>query len=212
MDSENSHGCTQNAQSGLGYHIVDCFRAIPQSWWWMSHHIAWVTGDVWILELKSSRTRGCVHVHETSPNKFKQTSACKLTATFLWQERSADGEFRAIRDHSNVPSVLQNTKKYCAGLAIQKKAWNADIRCSARTRALLEHFSWELFDHLPYTRPSDCHLFTCLKNWLRSRLFSKNQELMEDVKTWLSSQAADFLDTGIQKRIPRYKSPSSGSE
>jgi hypothetical protein len=27
---------------------------------------------------------------------------------------------------------------------------------------------------------------------------------MEDVKTWLRSQAADFFDTGVQKRIPRY--------
>jgi hypothetical protein len=27
---------------------------------------------------------------------------------------------------------------------------------------------------------------------------------MEDVKTWLSSQAADFFDTGIQELIPRY--------
>jgi hypothetical protein len=27
---------------------------------------------------------------------------------------------------------------------------------------------------------------------------------MEGVKTWLSSQAADFFDTGIQKRIPWY--------
>jgi hypothetical protein len=28
---------------------------------------------------------------------------------------------------------------------------------------------------------------------------------MESVKTWLSSQAADFFHTGIQKVIPRYK-------
>jgi hypothetical protein len=28
---------------------------------------------------------------------------------------------------------------------------------------------------------------------------------MEGVETWLSSQAADFFDTGIHKRIPRYK-------
>jgi hypothetical protein len=27
---------------------------------------------------------------------------------------------------------------------------------------------------------------------------------MEGVKTWLSSQAVDFFDTGIQKLIPRY--------
>jgi histone-lysine N-methyltransferase SETMAR len=37
------------------------------------------------------------------------------------------------------------------------------------TRALLEHFNWELFDHPPYSfdlAPSDYHLFTYLKNWL----------------------------------------------
>jgi polysaccharide deacetylase 2 family uncharacterized protein YibQ len=52
---------------------------------------------------------------------------------------------------------------------------------------------------------SYCHLFIYLKNWLGSELFISNEELMEGVKTWLSSQAADFFDTGIQKLIPRYK-------
>jgi hypothetical protein len=76
---------------------------------------------------------------------------------------------------------------------------------AARTRALLEHFNWELFDHLPYIpdlAQSDYHLFTYPKNWLRSKRFSSNEEFMEDVKTWLSSQAADFFDTDIQKLIP----------
>jgi hypothetical protein len=36
---------------------------------------------------------------------------------------------------------------------------------------------------------------------------------MEGLKTWLSSQAADFFDTGIQKLIPRYdKCLSSGGD
>jgi hypothetical protein len=36
---------------------------------------------------------------------------------------------------------------------------------------------------------------------------------MEGVKTQLSSQAADFFDTGIQKLIPRYdKYLTSGSD
>jgi hypothetical protein len=43
-----------------------------------------------------------------------------------------------------------------------------------------------------------------MKKWLGSQRFNSNEELMEGVKTWLSSQAADFSDTGIQKRIPRY--------
>jgi hypothetical protein len=56
----------------------------------------------------------------------------------------------------------------------------------------LGFFNWELFDHPPYSpdlAPSDYHLFirTYLKNWLGSQRFNNNQELMEGVKTWLSS-------------------------
>jgi hypothetical protein len=59
--------------------------------------------------------------------------------------------------------------------------------------------------------PLNYHLFTYLKNWLGSQCFNNIEELMEGVKTWLSSQAADFFDTGIQKLAPRYdKSLSSG--
>jgi hypothetical protein len=61
---------------------------------------------------------------------------------------------------------------------------------------LLEHFNWELFDQ-PDLAPSNCHLFTCLKNWFGSQCFSSNEELMEGINTWFCSQAADFFDTGI---------------
>jgi hypothetical protein len=60
-------------------------------------------------------------------------------------------------------------------------------------------FSWELFGHPPYNpdlSPSDYHLFTYMKNWSRSQRFNSNEELMEGVKTWLSSQAADFFNKG----------------
>jgi hypothetical protein len=73
---------------------------------------------------------------------------------------------------------------------------------TARTRALLEHFNWELFDHPAYSpdlTPCDYHLFIYLKNCLGSQPFN-NKELTEGVKTWLSSKA-----TGIQKLIARYK-------
>jgi hypothetical protein len=68
---------------------------------------------------------------------------------------------------------------------------NVFLHTAARTRALLEHLNWELFDHLPYSpdlAPSDYHLFTYLKNWLISQHFNNN-ELMEGAKKWLSSQA-----------------------
>jgi hypothetical protein len=78
---------------------------------------------------------------------------------------------------------------------------------AACTRYLLEHFNWELFDHSPYNPGlalSSCHQFTCLKNCLRSQPFSNNEELIEVVRTWLRSQAADLSDTGIQKLVPQY--------
>jgi hypothetical protein len=67
---------------------------------------------------------------------------------------------------------------------------NTHLYTAACIRALLEHFNWELFDHFPYSldlTPSNYHLFTYLKKWLRSQCFNNNEELMEGVKTWLSS-------------------------
>jgi hypothetical protein len=62
-----------------------------------------------------------------------------------------------------------------------------------------------LFDHLPYSpdlAPCNYHLFTYLKNWLGSQRFNNNEEFMEGIKTWLTSQVADFVGTGILKLIP----------
>jgi hypothetical protein len=76
---------------------------------------------------------------------------------------------------------------------------------AAHTQALLEHFSWELFDHPPYSPDltlCNYHQFTYVKNWLGSQHFNNNEELLDGIKTWLGSQAADFFDTGIQKLIP----------
>jgi histone-lysine N-methyltransferase SETMAR len=68
---------------------------------------------------------------------------------------------------------------------------------AARTPALLEHLNWELFGHPSYSpdlASSDYHLFTCLKNWLGvSQRFDNNEELMEGVRTWPSSQVAEFF-------------------
>jgi hypothetical protein len=92
---------------------------------------------------------------------------------------------------------------------------NARPHTAARTRALQEHFNWELFDHPRYNpdlAPSNRHLITYMNSWLGPQRFNNNDELMEDVKTWLSSQAADVLDKGLQKLIPRYKCLNSGGD
>jgi hypothetical protein len=48
---------------------------------------------------------------------------------------------------------------------------NECLHTAACTQALLEHFSWELFDFPPQSpdlAPSSYHPFTYLKNWLKS--------------------------------------------
>jgi transposase len=63
---------------------------------------------------------------------------------------------------------------------------NARAHRATRTRALLEQFNWELFDHTPYCpdlAPNDYHPFTYIKNWMGSQSFSNNEELVESVKT-----------------------------
>jgi hypothetical protein len=64
-----------------------------------------------------------------------------------------------------------------------------------------------LFDYPRYSldiTPSDFHLFTQMKVWLGTQRFNTNEELMDGVKDWLSSQAATLFDVGIQKLISHY--------
>jgi hypothetical protein len=68
----------------------------------------------------------------------------------------------------------------------------------------LEHR--ELFDHPPDSpdlTPGNYHLFPYLKNWLRTKPFNNNEELIEGVKMWLSSQAAgDFVTQEYKSLFP----------
>jgi hypothetical protein len=96
--------------------------------------------------------------------------------------------------------AIQNERRGMLTYGVVLLHGNARPNTAARTRALLDHFNFELFDHCFYSpdiAPSDCHL----KNWLGSQRFNSNEEFMEGVKTWLSSQAADFFDTGIHHLI-----------
>ncbi|GFV43335.1 histone-lysine N-methyltransferase SETMAR [Trichonephila clavipes] len=71
---------------------------------------------------------------------------------------------------------------------------------------LIRSFGWEQIDHPPYSAdlaPSDFHLFRYLKEFLGGKRFDTADEVKE-VQDWLSSQAADVYDLGIQKLVERY--------
>jgi len=51
--------------------------------------------------------------------------------------------------------------------------------------------------------PSDFHLFVHLKKHLAGQKFHENEEVENEVPTWLRALAAEFYDIVMQKLIPR---------
>jgi hypothetical protein len=92
--------------------------------------------------------------------------------------------------HKKMRNAVQNKSRGTLASGVVLLHDNVRPHTAARTPALLKHFNWELFDSSPYSPdlgPGDDHLFTCLKNWLTSQRFNNNEELVEGVKTKLSS-------------------------
>jgi hypothetical protein len=65
--------------------------------------------------------------------------------------------------------VIQNERHGIPNSSVVPFHENVCPLAAAHTRALPEHFSWELFDHSysPDIALSDFHLFIWLKNWFR---------------------------------------------
>jgi hypothetical protein len=76
----------------------------------------------------------------------------------------------------------------------------------------ISNWSYLIHSYSPDLAPSNYCLFTHLKNWLGSRHFNSKEYLMEGVKMWLSSHAADFSDTGTLEFTPWYKCLNSGND
>jgi hypothetical protein len=208
----------QNGENGFCFDFLGRYHKDSNA---LLNRIVRVTGDkTWIsfvsVEIKE-QSKQRMHTHSSNRSrKFKRTLfARKLTGTLFWDRK------RVLMVEFMQQGTTITSNAYCETLknlrrAIQKKTRgmltfgvvllhdNERPHTAACARALLEHFSWELFDHhlcSPDLTPRDYHLFTYLQNWLESQYLNNNEELMEGVKTWLSSQAADFFDTGEQKFI-----------
>jgi hypothetical protein len=65
---------------------------------------------------------------------------------------------------------------------------NARPHIATATQDLIATFSWEQFDHLPYSpdlAPSDIHVFLHLRTFLGGWRF--HDEIKEAINTWLAS-------------------------
>ena len=74
---------------------------------------------------------------------------------------------------------------------------NARPHTAACINVLIKLFTWEIFDHPPYSpdlAPSDYYLFTKMKVWLATQRLHTNEELMDGVNIWLHNLAVPFFD------------------
>ena len=73
---------------------------------------------------------------------------------------------------------------------------NARLHTAAHTVETLHKLNFEVLAHPPYSSDlasSDCHLFGSLKEALRGRRFTSDQELKEVVRAWLAAQPKTFF-------------------
>ena len=78
---------------------------------------------------------------------------------------------------------------------------NARPHTAAHTAETLQKLKFEVMAHPPYSpdlAPSDCHLFGPLKEALRGRRFTSDQEVKEAELAWLDAQPKNFFSEGIR--------------
>jgi len=84
---------------------------------------------------------------------------------------------------------------------------NARPHTAAATVETVQQLSFELLHHPPYSpdlAPSEYHIFGPLKEALRGRSFTSDEEVKVAVHTWLLEQPKSFFSAGIQKLVERY--------
>jgi hypothetical protein len=105
MCFKNAHGCVQNAENGFGFDFLErCHEDDDE----FLNEIARVTGDETGVSFVKALD---AHTLIKEVENCKETSARKLKVSFHGQERRADGEIYAKRNHNHVTNVLRNTEE-----------------------------------------------------------------------------------------------------
>lgn len=182
-----------------------------------------VTGDeTWVAYVTpESKQQSMEWRHSNSPRKvkFKQTiSARKIMCTVFWDRKgvllveflprnetiNAAGYCKTLH---NLRRSIQNKRRGKLSKGIVLLQDNARPHVANQTKDLITSFRWETLDHPPYSpdlAPSDYHLFLHLKKHLGGQRLQDDDEVKTVVMQWLTSQAADFYEEGIQKLVQRY--------
>ena len=160
------------------------------------------------------------HPSSPTPKKFKVAhSAKKVMATVFW-------DVKGVLLVDFLPSgETVNANRYCQTLdklreAIRRKRPgrlskgvilqhdNATPHTAKRTQDWLKRYNWETLPHPPHSpdlAPSDFHLFGPLKRHLAGQRFEDDDDLIEEVTSWLRSLDKKFLRDGIYSLVQRWK-------
>ena len=180
-----------------------------------------ITGDeTWIHHCEPESKRQSMewkHPQSPSKKKFKsQPSTGKLMLTVFWDSQGP------VLEHYQERGTTINSARYSEMLtdrlkpAIRSKRRgllsksvvllhdNAHPHTAAHTAETLRKLKFDVMAHPPYSpdlAPSDYHLFGPLKEALRGRRFTSDQEVKEAVHAWLAAQPKAFFSEGIRKLV-----------
>lgn len=182
-----------------------------------------VTGDeTWVAyDTPESKQQSMEWRHSSSPTKvkFKRTiSVRKIMCTVYWDRNGVLlVEFLHRGDTINSTTYCETLKKLRRAIQNKRRGMlsrgivllhdNARPHTAKRTQDLIASFGWEQLDHPPYSpdlAPSDYHMFLHLKKHLGGLRHNDDDAVKTTVLQWLSHQAADFYEEGIQKLVVRY--------
>ena len=79
---------------------------------------------------------------------------------------------------------------------------NASSHTAKLTKKKLDDLGLEVLPHPPYSpdmAPSDFHLFTSLKGWLKGKRFSDVEEAKDAVQEYFDSKPVEFYARGFSK-------------
>jgi histone-lysine N-methyltransferase SETMAR len=85
---------------------------------------------------------------------------------------------------------------------------NATPHTANITKDWLHKYGWEVLTHPPHSpdlAPSDYHLFMPLKRHLAGKRFDADEDLIQDVRTWLQNLDVNFCREGIYSLMHRWQ-------
>ena len=84
---------------------------------------------------------------------------------------------------------------------------NAKPHTAKQTQQKIKELGWEVMPHPPYSLdivPSDYHLLLSLSDHLMGKRF-QNEEVKEDITSFIASKPHDFFEKGIKKFFNRWQ-------